>query len=42
MWGREKALEMLAHAGFEQVDVLEMAHDGFNLHYLCRKKQEQK
>ncbi len=42
MWGREKALEMLAQAGFEQVEVLEMAHDGFNLHYLCRKKQDKK
>lgn len=40
MWGRDKAMEMLANAGFEQVEVLEMAHDGFNLHYLCRKKQE--
>jgi hypothetical protein len=36
MWGREKALSLLAEAGFEQIDVLEMEHDGFNLHYLCR------
>jgi SAM-dependent methyltransferase len=36
MWGREKAEVMLAEAGFEQVEILEMAHDGFNLHYLCR------
>jgi SAM-dependent methyltransferase len=36
MWGRELALNMLSRAGFEQVEVLEMEHDGFNLHYLCR------
>ncbi len=37
MWGREKAVEMLGEAGFENVEVLEMEHDPFNLHYLCRK-----
>lgn len=36
MWGREKAEKMLAEAGFEHIEVLEMEHDGFNLHYLCR------
>jgi 2-polyprenyl-3-methyl-5-hydroxy-6-metoxy-1,4-benzoquinol methylase len=36
MWGREQAEKMLKDAGFERVDVLEMDHDGFNLHYLCR------
>jgi 2-polyprenyl-3-methyl-5-hydroxy-6-metoxy-1,4-benzoquinol methylase len=36
MWGREKAEAMLAEAGFENIEVIEMEHDGFNLHYLCR------
>jgi len=36
MWGREKAEALLAEAGFEDIDVIDMAHDGFNLHYLCR------
>jgi len=36
MWGREKAEEMLFQAGFETVEVLDMEHDPFNLHYLCR------
>ncbi len=36
MWGREQAEEMLKEAGFEHVEVIEMEHDGFNLHYLCR------
>ncbi len=37
MWGREQAEGMLKEAGFESIEVLEMEHDGFNLHYLCRK-----
>jgi ubiquinone/menaquinone biosynthesis C-methylase UbiE len=37
MWGQEKAADMLKQAGFEKVEVLEMTHDTFNLHYLCRK-----
>lgn len=37
MWGEEKAVEMLKEAGFEKVEVIEMEHDTFNLHYLCRK-----
>ena len=37
MWGREKAVSMLKKAGFEQIDVLEMDEDPFNLHYQCRK-----
>lgn len=36
MWGREQAEQMLFEAGFEHVEVLEMEHDPFNLHYLCR------
>ncbi len=39
MWGLELALGMLSQAGFEQVEVLEMEHDPFNLHYLCRIPQ---
>ena len=37
MWGREKAVEMLKLAGFQQVQVLEMPDDEFNFHYFCRK-----
>ncbi len=37
MWGRHKALQMLEQAGFEKIDVLEMEHDPFNVHYLCRR-----
>ena len=36
MWGREKAEALLVEAGFENIDIIEMEHDGFNLHYLCR------
>ena len=36
MWGQEQAEVMLAGAGFENVNVIEMENDGFNLHYLCR------
>lgn len=36
MWGREKAEELLVLAGFDDISVLEMEHDAFNLHYLCR------
>ncbi|UCF93842.1 MAG: class I SAM-dependent methyltransferase [Desulfobacterales bacterium] len=37
MWGREKAVKMLRDAGFRQVEVLEIPHDPFNLHFFCRK-----
>ena len=37
MWGREKAVEMLKEVGFEQVQVLEIAEDPFNLHFLSYK-----
>jgi 2-polyprenyl-3-methyl-5-hydroxy-6-metoxy-1,4-benzoquinol methylase len=40
MWGRQKAAAMLAEAGFTQIETLEMEHDGFNLHYLCRVSDE--
>jgi len=36
MWGREKALEMLAAAGFDSVEVCDIPSDAFNSHYLCR------
>ena len=37
MWGREKAEDMLGQAGFQQVEVIEMPYDPFNLHFFCRK-----
>ena len=37
MWGREKAVEMLKNAGFQQVRVLEMPDDPFNLHFFALK-----
>ena len=37
MWGREKAVEMLHAAGFDQIRVLDIPEDPFNLHYLCTK-----
>ena len=35
-WGEEKALEMLAEAGFHQVGVHQLPHDMQNNYYLCR------
>lgn len=37
MWGRERAEGMLKEAGFQHVEILEMEHDPFNLHFCCRK-----
>jgi ubiquinone/menaquinone biosynthesis C-methylase UbiE len=37
MWGREKALQMLAEAGFAKVEVKQLAHDVQNDYYICRK-----
>ena len=37
MWGREKAVQMLKEAGFNEVQVLEMPEDPFNLHFYCTK-----
>jgi len=37
MWGQEKALEMLAEAGFTSVDVQQLPHDIANYYYICRK-----
>jgi 2-polyprenyl-3-methyl-5-hydroxy-6-metoxy-1,4-benzoquinol methylase len=36
MWGRDRAVDMLSQAGFESIEVLEMGHDPFNVHYQCR------
>ncbi len=36
-WGQELATEMLHHAGFKKVDVLEIPGDDYNTHILCRK-----
>ena len=36
MWGREKAEAMLRAAGYEHIEIIEMEHDPFNLHYFCR------
>jgi ubiquinone/menaquinone biosynthesis C-methylase UbiE len=37
MWGRDLAVSLLEQAGFDRIQVLEMDHDPFNIHYLCRK-----
>ena len=37
MWGREKAVELLKQAGFENIQVIEIPEDPFNLHFLCIK-----
>lgn len=38
MWGRDQAVSLLTKAGFENVQVLEMDHDPFNVHYQCRSE----
>ena len=35
-WGKEKALEMLAEAGFEDVRVEQLEHDILNYYYVCQ------
>jgi hypothetical protein len=37
MWGEEKALEMLAAAGFRQVEVKRLEHDLMNSYFVGRK-----
>jgi len=37
MWGKEKALEMLATAGFTNTQVHELPHDMVNYYYVIRK-----
>jgi len=36
MWGRERALDLLAEAGFSRVEIVEMDFDPFNRHFQCR------
>lgn len=36
MWGRERALDYLRRAGFEDVVVHRLPHDAFNDYYVCR------
>lgn len=36
MWGRERALELLAEAGFSRVELVAMDFDPFNRHFQCR------
>ncbi|MBD1913634.1 MULTISPECIES: class I SAM-dependent methyltransferase [unclassified Leptolyngbya] len=37
MWGTEKALQMLADAGFKHVEIKQLAHDFQNDYYIIRK-----
>jgi 2-polyprenyl-3-methyl-5-hydroxy-6-metoxy-1,4-benzoquinol methylase len=37
MWGKEKALELLANAGFKHVEIKQLAHDFQNDYYILRK-----
>ena len=37
MWGRQRAVQMLNEAGFQDVQVLDIPEDSFNLHFLCKK-----
>ena len=37
MWGRQRAEQMLAQAGFERVTVAAIPDDPFNLHFFCRR-----
>jgi len=37
MWGRQQAVRMLNEAGFQDVQVLNIPEDSFNLHFLCKK-----
>jgi 2-polyprenyl-3-methyl-5-hydroxy-6-metoxy-1,4-benzoquinol methylase len=36
MWGKEKALQMVAEAGFKQVEIKQLAHDFQNDYYIIR------
>jgi SAM-dependent methyltransferase len=37
MWGRERACQMLADAGFGNIEVHELPHDAMNYYYVVRK-----
>lgn len=36
MWGKKRALDLLAQAGFTRVLAQEIPNDPFNIHFLCR------
>ena len=38
MWGRQKAVNMLKTAGFQNIQVMEMPDDPFNFHFFSRKQ----
>ncbi|MCJ7830875.1 MAG: hypothetical protein MUP74_05750 [Desulfobacterales bacterium] len=40
MWGREKALEMLGRAGFNDIRVESLPHDFQNYFYVARKARD--
>jgi len=42
MWGKEQALALLALAGFDRVEALEIPNDPFNLHFLCKNQTRMK
>jgi SAM-dependent methyltransferase len=37
MWGRQKAVDMLEEAGFQNIQVLEIPDDPFNFHFFSQK-----
>ena len=37
MWGRERALELLREAGFQEVQVQRLSHDVQNDYFIARK-----
>jgi hypothetical protein len=37
MWGKEKALEMLKDAGFNNVRIEQLSHDIQNYYYIAKK-----
>ena len=39
MWGKQKAVEMLEEAGFEDIRVLTVPEDSFNFHFFCKKPE---
>lgn len=39
MWGKEKALDMLAKAGFDQVEVHQLDHDFMNYYFVATKQE---
>ncbi len=39
MWGKEKALEMLAEAGFSHTEVHQLPHDIINYYYVSTKQE---